>query len=861
MADPKGNQVPQETATSKPTTPPPALQQPNATPPAVIPQIGIIKALVDNISLSEDENNNWLDVFKAVLYVLFIKKALQTLGEDVSMHKRLVTFQADVDAVVDVLKKTLFSLSIPTVDLRQVKFTKQDLDSFVENVFTLGTLSNQGSNTSAQKLDVNTTTLLKLKSIINLMVPEEHVINVSNYMRKIAQSAENPTKKISSAFVDSAIMSICMLLMAIKSGGTVIDDNQFLIFKSKVIDEILNNVLSLKYLEGGVTWEDINVALVNGRNDKNAQNSTKAQNNDAAANNKVTIPAKVKAQVDLSNGRPFNLYDALILNSILPLSYKDIINVSPDLNAKAIEEDDDRAANRRLLEKLDKTLNVLTKIAENSARPPVTDISPEIATSDNRAAEKNNVKNAKPTTQQPAPNKTARNATSQVSIDKKENENETDKGEEDDNESETEKSNAQTVVAAFKSDFKLGEVERLWTDLNTFYKRMKVLADTRYTSDFVEFKKYVDDQAAKADPPDAEEQGKSEINETLVLSLVKEVLGYYRRCAKEVYQFHFDFMVKQVRRKLAYMDRWRESEEFDTIQDHLKELKAQQQAIDNEEQKDVQAGGSNNKDTKESKQEAKQEAKKAVTKDLKATAKIIVRHDFDDIDAMLSDIKDLAFATLVQIRNAKRDTLASTNYVNLEEQEDKDLVGELDQKTDAYLDEVENKMSILFNRELSIMDLVLDNEFMAIYALKLVVYGFIAASLFLSERIFSEMYMKSVYGNGENPPDLLKFVGIFLGVNIALTLFLVTILVLLWYIFKNPSNNFIINPHLIKTFLMDFAIIMVLLILFAIIIGMTIQKKKYFRYKTEGLRGVRALKEIMLGVGALISMMPYFALF
>jgi hypothetical protein len=48
--------------------------------------------------------------------------------------------------------------------------------------------------------------------------------------------------------------------------------------------------------------------------------------------------------------------------------------------------------------------------------------------------------------------------------------------------------------------------------------------------------------------------------------------------------------------------------------------------------------------------------------------------------------------------------------------------------------------------------------------------------------------------------------------------------------------------------------------LFGIVVAMTIQKKRYFRYKTEGLRGIRALKEIVMGVAALIGVIPYFAL-
>ena len=103
--------------------------------------------------------------------------------------------------------------------------------------------------------------------------------------------------------------------------------------------------------------------------------------------------------------------------------------------------------------------------------------------------------------------------------------------------------------------------------------------------------------------------------------------------------------------------------------------------------------------------------------------------------------------------------------------------------------------------------------------------------------------------------------GIFLGLDIGFVIFLLTVMFLLMYIFKGRANNFIINPDLIKSFCVDFLMFTVILGLVMIILGSFMQMKKYFRYKTEGLRAIRAYKDISLTVGAVLLVIPFFSIF
>ena len=159
------------------------------------------------------------------------------------------------------------------------------------------------------------------------------------------------------------------------------------------------------------------------------------------------------------------------------------------------------------------------------------------------------------------------------------------------------------------------------------------------------------------------------------------------------------------------------------------------------------------------------------------------------------------------------------------------------------------------------MALILDSKFIAIYVLKVIEFIIIMVSLFLTDKVFSNLYMQKVYADNGDPPSLLTLYGIFLAMNIGFMLFLVTMLFLLSFIFKRPSNDFIISAELIKTMLLDYASFMLILTVVALIIGTIVEKKKYFRYQTEGLRASRAYKEIILSLSGILLLIPYFSWF
>ena len=124
------------------------------------------------------------------------------------------------------------------------------------------------------------------------------------------------------------------------------------------------------------------------------------------------------------------------------------------------------------------------------------------------------------------------------------------------------------------------------------------------------------------------------------------------------------------------------------------------------------------------------------------------------------------------------------------------------------------------------------------------------------------MYTKTVYVKNKDPPSILTFYGLFLGFSFSTMLFVVAVLYILSLIFKNPlDGSLAINGDLIVKYITDMFVYHVLTGLLLIVVGVMLQQKRYFKYKTEGPRAIRAYSEIIAIISAITIVIPYFLLF
>jgi hypothetical protein len=156
--------------------------------------------------------------------------------------------------------------------------------------------------------------------------------------------------------------------------------------------------------------------------------------------------------------------------------------------------------------------------------------------------------------------------------------------------------------------------------------------------------------------------------------------------------------------------------------------------------------------------------------------------------------------------------------------------------------------------------MIIDTQFYVIYALKGLRILFAYIALFLATRIFVPMYEDTVYDAKKDPPELWRYILIFVGFDFSLNVFLLVLLYLVKYLFKNEDNTFIIDGYLVNNHIFDYGFSMVCVVIVGVLISKVITQKKYFKYKYEGMRAIRAFEEIMFRVSVVGHLIPFYML-
>jgi len=191
------------------------------------------------------------------------------------------------------------------------------------------------------------------------------------------------------------------------------------------------------------------------------------------------------------------------------------------------------------------------------------------------------------------------------------------------------------------------------------------------------------------------------------------------------------------------------------------------------------------------------------------------------------------------------------------EEKNQAMSKELDAKRER-INLLRNKILSIYNLNYSMTDILFDHQFIIMYVIKGIRILFMYIALFLATRIFIPMYEVAVYDNKTSPPALWKYLLIFLGFDLAFNAFLVVTLYLLMFIFSSPDNTFPINKYLFMKYLMDYVMSMSLLLIISYIVSTVIVTKKYFKYKYEGPRAIRAFESLVFKVGIVIVLLPFF---
>ncbi len=149
-----------------------------------------------------------------------------------------------------------------------------------------------------------------------------------------------------------------------------------------------------------------------------------------------------------------------------------------------------------------------------------------------------------------------------------------------------------------------------------------------------------------------------------------------------------------------------------------------------------------------------------------------------------------------------------------------------------------------------------NNLTVIIVLFKLMRIAFSYASLIIAKNFTAQIYMEKVLVNGENPPKLMNLIVLgmiveFIMVAIFLSLLYAVVTQFELKVVTENSNIFI--DYLIP----DYIIGSVMTLLFGYIISNKMHDKKYFLYKDDGLRAIRALSELMFTISTINALIPW----
>lgn len=141
---------------------------------------------------------------------------------------------------------------------------------------------------------------------------------------------------------------------------------------------------------------------------------------------------------------------------------------------------------------------------------------------------------------------------------------------------------------------------------------------------------------------------------------------------------------------------------------------------------------------------------------------------------------------------------------------------------------------------------------------KLVRFLILWVALFVTEKVYQDMYVSTVLIRDSAPPDLRPVVVYALLVDFVFFAFILMLVSLLRA--QNPSKTYAIDGNLVTMLVVDYLASTVAIGIVGFGIASVVQDKTILRYRDDGLRSIRALGTLLLYASLLLMAIPYYLL-
>lgn len=146
-----------------------------------------------------------------------------------------------------------------------------------------------------------------------------------------------------------------------------------------------------------------------------------------------------------------------------------------------------------------------------------------------------------------------------------------------------------------------------------------------------------------------------------------------------------------------------------------------------------------------------------------------------------------------------------------------------------------------------------------LFILKIVKVSLSYASLLIAKNITSQIYAEKVYVKQESPPKLINMLLLFLAIEVVFTVVVVTLLgVLIGQAmggFGDEAGEGLFK--LAASFGQDYVCYLISMFVHGSILSNVMYSKKYFLYKDDGMRAIRAFSDVILQYSIVNGLIPF----
>jgi len=152
----------------------------------------------------------------------------------------------------------------------------------------------------------------------------------------------------------------------------------------------------------------------------------------------------------------------------------------------------------------------------------------------------------------------------------------------------------------------------------------------------------------------------------------------------------------------------------------------------------------------------------------------------------------------------------------------------------------------------------MDKTVLGVFAImKVVKLPLSFAAITIASNYTSQIYTEKVYVRQENPPPLVNMLFLFLGIEILITVVSMTTIGLLIQNMMSASEKPVDISNIAVQFAQDYVLYLVSMVVNGSIIANIMYSKKFFLYKDDGLRAIRAYTDILTQMSMFNGLIPF----